>query len=52
MIIDPSYLFSEYFIRNCVPGTVLYVMNIAINKTDKLLPTELLHSVRQIQVNE
>lgn len=48
MIIDPSHLFKKYFKPLCVPGTVLDVRNIAINKTEKLLHPELLHFVGEI----
>lgn len=48
MIIYPRHLFNKYSILICVPGTVLDIMNIGINKTDKLLLTELLHSVGKI----
>lgn len=55
MMIHPSNLFEKNSISICMPVTVLDVRNIAANKSDNLLLTELLHAIGEIdkiQVNE
>lgn len=54
-MIHPSNLFEKNSISICMPVTVLDVRNIAANKSDNLLLTELLHAIGEIdkiQVNE
>lgn len=48
MMSCPNHFFDKYLISICVPGTVLDVRNIATNKIDTLLLTELLPSIGEI----